>query len=291
MPRVLFAGLTTIDIQFFVDKFPHPNEKVKGSIPTILVGGPALNAAVGHAFLAGNSDLLTAVGEHSFSSFIQDDLGACNVNITDFHAKEPTSPVIACAITSPNGDRSVLSHHPTNHSLSIDIAALLDATNPDLILIDGFYPNVSLKLCEEAGLKAISVVLDGGSWKTHLEELLPHVDIAICSADFLPPYCKNATDVENYLVAHGIKRIAITRGAESILFYENGRRGEVAVPTIKITDSLGAGDFFHGAFCYYWAKTFDFEWSLKRASLFASETCMYPGTRSCFKSMSKEQFF
>ena len=49
----LFLGLTTIDIQYFVDSFPASNVKVKTHPPEIMVGGPATNAAVAFAHLNG----------------------------------------------------------------------------------------------------------------------------------------------------------------------------------------------------------------------------------------------
>jgi len=36
--RGLFAGLTTIDIQYFVDVFPSSNKKVKTALPKITSG-------------------------------------------------------------------------------------------------------------------------------------------------------------------------------------------------------------------------------------------------------------
>jgi sugar/nucleoside kinase (ribokinase family) len=42
-------------------------------------------------------------------------------------------------------------------------------------------------------------------------------------------------------------------------------------------DTLGAGDVFHGAFCYYFAQTGDFAGSLQAASRVAAVSCRYFG--------------
>lgn len=47
-----------------------------------------------------------------------------------------------------------------------------------------------------------------------------------------------------------------------------------------VSDDLGAGDIFHGAFCYYYLKNSDFCDSLCRASAIAGHSCLFPGTRS-----------
>ena len=62
----LFIGLTTIDIQYFVDTFPESNRKVKTEAPEIFVGGPATNAAVAFAKLNNGAFLASPVGKNPF---------------------------------------------------------------------------------------------------------------------------------------------------------------------------------------------------------------------------------
>ncbi|PTN09318.1 sugar/nucleoside kinase (ribokinase family) [Mangrovibacterium marinum] len=290
MSSVLFAGLSTIDIQYFVPGFPSSNQKVKCKPPDLLVGGPALNAAVAYAFLAGEANLLSAVGHSPFNPLIQQDLQEHAVHLIDFIVAKSTNPVLATVITSANGDRSILSHHPEDHSFFLDVQALFDQLQPELVLVDGFYPQMTLRVCEEATARNIPVVFDGGSWKPHLESLLPFFDLIICSADFRPPGCNSSGDVIRFFHQHQKSEVAISRGADSILCAGQGHICEIAVEKLKIKDSLGAGDFLHGAFCYYWLKNRNFESALRLASSFASQTCRYEGTRKCFAELKKEQF-
>ncbi len=53
----------------------------------------------------------------------------------------------------------------------------------------------------------------------------------------------------------------------------------VAVPQINPVDTLGAGDIFHGAFCYYILQR-DFPSALAAASQVAARSCEFFGTRS-----------
>jgi len=291
MPLVLFAGLTTIDIQYFVDQFPGPNQKIKSASPAILVGGPAANAAAGYAFLSGNATLLTAIGTNSFRKTILDDFESLNVDAIDFIENEQKEAVLATVITSANGDRAIVSHHPEDHAAhSIDFVSLLDQTTPIAIMVDGFYPSMTLALCREAKRRGVTVIFDGGSWKTHLDALIPFLDIVICSADFMPPGCSSHSEVFGFFKNRGIKKVAISRGEEPILFCEEAGIKEIAIENRPIVDSLGAGDFLHGAFCHYWKKGYDFEACLRAASEFASATCSYKGTRICFSELSQDEF-
>ncbi|WP_163711814.1 PfkB family carbohydrate kinase [Mangrovibacterium lignilyticum] len=290
MPQVLFAGLTTLDMQYQVDQFPGSNEKVKCKPPDILVGGPAANAAAAFAFLNGDSLLLTAIGANSFYQFIDEDFKRFGIRAIDFIEGKKVNPVFASVITSSNGDRTILSHHPENHKLDLSFADLLIEEKPAAILVDGFYPDMTLSLCRAAKEQNITTIFDGGSWKPHLSDLIPLLDLVICSAEFMPPGCSTHQDVFEYFRNQGITQIAISRGEKSILYCEGGDIQEIQTVNQQIIDSLGAGDFLHGAFCYYWLKDRNFKTSLAKAGKIATATCNYTGTRNCFKELQQSKF-
>jgi sugar/nucleoside kinase (ribokinase family) len=131
----------------------------------------------------------------------------------------------------------------------------------------------------------VPVVMDSGSWKRGMSQLLPFVDIAICSADFRPPKCRDIRDVFDYLRDRGIRRIAITRGASPLSYEEDGQQGTISVARIRPKDTLGAGDVFHGAFCYYACQPdTTFRDALVKAGRVATFSCRFSGTRSWMKA-------
>ena len=81
-----------------------------------------------------------------------------------------------------------------------------------------------------------------------------------------------------------MKDAAITRGEYSILFSHAEAQGEIHIEKIEAIDTLGAGDFFHGAFCHYYAREDHFENSLARASKIAAQSCQSFGTRQWMES-------
>lgn len=90
-----------------------------------------------------------------------------------------------------------------------------------------------------------------------------------------------------FLAAQGIRQVAITRGAAPIRFVDNGERGRIAVEKIRPIDTLGAGDVFHGAFCYYASlPRQDFRQALAAAAKMATFSCRYLGTRSWMKEFA-----
>lgn len=278
----LFIGLTTVDIQFFTDKFPEPNKKVKTEPPVILVGGPVTNAAVAFAYLNGGANLVSAVGKNPFYDFIQKDFEKTQIRFTDLTASQETNPVLAAVVTSKqNGDRNIFTHQPETVQPEFSAEKLFERICPEIVLLDGFYPEFALQSARLALQNNIPVVLDCGSWKPQYEELLNFTDVAICSADFHPPGCSNSEAVFEYLKQKGVKYPAVSRGSQSLLFQHKKGRGEVPVKKVKVADTLGAGDFLHGAFCYYFLQeNFDFFKALKQAVEVASFTCQFAGTRS-----------
>ena len=280
--RGLFTGLTTIDIQHFVSSFPSANKKLKSHHPPeIIVGGPATNAAVAFAHLNGSAFLASATGENSFASHITTDFKNTYVQHFDLAEKRNYKPVIASVVTAlDNGDRNIFTHQPEEITPAISPAELFLQTKPEIILADGFYPEFTLPCLQLARSKNVPVVLDCGSWKPQYDEMLGFANFVICSADFLPPHCIDSVGVFEFLKQRNVKYAAISRGNKNILFYEKEKQGEIEIETIKVTDTLGAGDFLHGAFCFYWLQYNHFEKALEKASKLASYTCKYRGTRS-----------
>ncbi|KOH46324.1 PfkB family carbohydrate kinase [Sunxiuqinia dokdonensis] len=177
MKRALFFGLTTLDIQYYSDEFPEANVKVKTDPPEFFVGGPATNAAVAYAALNGEANLLAAIGESPFRSLFIDDFRSTGVSCLDLLKDQQVQPVLATVITSSGGQRTIFTHNPRKLAVSFDEKKLFDEHRPELLMLDGFYPEVAGRLAKEAKSRQIPVVFDGGSWKPHLPELLPFVDV------------------------------------------------------------------------------------------------------------------
>ncbi len=282
MPEIngLFVGLSTIDIQFGVNHFPVINSKTKAEKYGVYTGGPAANAAAAFSYLGGNTRFITAIGENVFTDFMYKDFKKLNVEIFDLMRNRAFEPVFASIITSENnGDRTVFSYHPPKNK-ALDLADFeLPADKIDIILLDGFYMNTAKKVAKWGQENNIPVVLDGGSWKPGMDELIAFIDIAICSNDFTPPTLKLDSDIRDYFLKRNISKVAVTRGEKSIYFVNNNENSEIEVPKITAVDTLGAGDFFHGAFCFYFVQTKHFIKALKKASQIAARSCQYFGTR------------
>lgn len=284
MTHGIFVGLSTIDIVYYVDEFPAPNTKVAAYGQYVFVGGPAANAAIAFAHLGGQATLVTAVGRHPLAHVIRRELENYSIRLVDLNPDFEDAPVLSSAAVNRNGRRSVVSANATRIPTPSAEADRDLCGRAAVVLVDGHYMPACQAWAAAAKDRGVPVVLDGGSWKNGTKELLKCVHTAICSADFLPPRCSLDDDVMRFLESFGIASIAITHGAEPIQFVSGQSSGIMRVPRVEAIDTLGAGDIFHGAYCYYASIGFDFAEALAEAAKIAAESCRFMGAREWMKS-------
>ena len=275
----LFIGLITLDLIYLAPSPPQNNQKLVANDYSVAAGGPATNAAVTFSYLGKKSQILGVLGSHPITQLISTDLTNYQVEVIDLDINKKTSPPVSSIIvTQSTGERAVISINSVKTQANINSIPDNILENVDLILCDGHQMTISKVMAENAKHRNIPVVIDGGSWKPGFEEILPFVDYAICSDNFYPPNCQNKEDVFNYLQSFKIPHIAITQGEKPIEYVSNNQRDLIPIPKIKVIDTLGAGDIFHGAFCHYILQT-NFPDALVLASNIAGRACQHFGSR------------
>ncbi|MGV9666400.1 PfkB family carbohydrate kinase [Nocardia niigatensis] len=279
----VFAGLSTLDLAYAVDRYPAEDSKTQAADLFLGAGGPAANAAVTYAFLSGATPaLVTALGKHPLAELIRGDLGQYGVTTVDLTPDgDQQPPVSSIIVATAAATRTIVSLDGSRIHPVLDAAAadLLGAAT--VLLLDGHYPEPALRLATAARAAGVPVVLDAGRWRPVHGELLPVVDIAICSSAFTPPgvQADSAGKVFEYLHATGPRQAAITGGGGPIRYSVDGERGEISVPEASAVDTLGAGDILHGAFCHFHERGADFPVALRHAATVATASCGFIGTR------------
>lgn len=276
---LLFVGRSTWDLGYACRCFPEEDGKLSATHFWSSAGGCALNAAVAAQALGSQTRLATLVGGGPFAAAVHEELAEHGVALEDF--ADPNAeilPVSSVIVVPGNRSRTVVDQQPPQEvSRTPDPAALLDGI--DLVLADGFLPDLAVPLCREARARGIPVVLDGGSWKQWSGELILHIDCAIVSERFRPGG-KEADDILGAVRALGPSQAAVTRGERALSWSDGMRNGEIEPPPVEAIDTLGAGDVFHGAYCHFAAAGADFPQALERAAEVAARSCRHYGTRA-----------
>jgi sugar/nucleoside kinase (ribokinase family) len=290
-PAGLFVGLCTLDVIQLVDRVPASDEKLTAREQVVAAGGPAANAAVAFSHLGGAARLLTAIGSHPLGRAAVADLEQLGVTVTDLAADSAEPPAVSTVlVTASSGERAVASTNATGHRLTPpdDLDALVAGC--DIVEFDGHHMRLALAAARAARAAGRPTLLDGGSWKDGTRDLLPFIDVAVCSADFHPPGADTVPDVLRFLRAHGVAHAAVSRGGQPLVWAGPGGEGTVEAPAVRVADTLGAGDFLHGALAHALAvqdrhpAPGSFAEALRAAVTVASRACASFGTRAWLRN-------
>ncbi len=263
-PVIVCAGLTTIDIAQVVTELPSANTKMIAEDAWLDVGGPAANAARVAQRHGCEVRLVTALGDSELATIARQRL--VGIEIIDVAPPSHQLPVSTVFIT-PDGSRAVVSRNATAlGAIELPDPAVLDTV--EAVLHDGHLLDASLAL---AANPAPIHVLDGGSWKPGLENLLPMIDLAVVSADFALP-SRDPDQALSDLSDFGIPRLVRTRGQEPVQAMIGGHLELFPVPQVRVVDSTGAGDVLHGSLVAQLAGGTDFTAALRNAIAEASDS-------------------
>lgn len=284
MASGIFVGLSTIDLIYTVDEFPSANRKAVARGQAVLAGGPATNAAITFSHLRGDATLVSPAGRHALAALLRDELKRYKVEHIDLTPESDEPPAVSSVWVNGRGERSVVSVNTTRINIPTPQVDQSKLERTRILMVDGHSMSACQAWAEAARSRRVPVVFDGGSWKPGTEQLLRSVDTAICSADFRPPGCSDEVSTIEYLRSAGVQHIAITHGANPIRAVEDSFAGMVEVPHVEAVDTTGAGDIFHGAFCYFASIGCEFADALNEASKVAAESCRFHGTREWMKA-------
>jgi sugar/nucleoside kinase (ribokinase family) len=273
-PRALFVGRSTYDLCFVLPRYPEEDTKSEVEGYYQAAGGPALNAAIVFAALGGEATLFTASGTGEMAISMRRELADYGVALHDAsETQKDVLPISSILINRVTGTRTIYTHAPERQVVAVTEAQLDAVPRPGLVMSDGHVPELAETVLKWARARGIPTLLDGGSWKDWMPQLLKLTDIAVISERFSIPRVKTIEDRFSYLQQCGVSKLAVTCGPGIIAWREGQKSGEIHPTTVAAIDTLGAGDAFHGSFCRYYLEGEGFEAALHHAASLASRSC------------------
>ena len=237
-------GLATVDLVQRVERIPRVDEKAEAESVEIAAGGPATNAAVTAAALGAEVILITAVGSHPLGVMVRDDLEAHGVGLLDAVPYAPEPPALsAVTVQSSTGQRTIVSRNAADVHVRVPPVFSRLVSGADVVLVDGHHPALALA----AARTGRPLVVDAGSWRPVLAQVLPHATVVACSSGFRVPGANTPKAMAASIRAAGVRRVAITHGPDPVHWWSDQGSGRIAVPRAAAVDTAGAGDVFHGA--------------------------------------------
>ncbi|HET9519286.1 MAG TPA: PfkB family carbohydrate kinase, partial [Actinoplanes sp.] len=186
--HIVCVGLATVDLVHRVNRIPGVDEKIQADAADIATGGPAANAAVTAAALGASATLVSAVGAHPLGGLIRDDLRRYGVRLLDAAPGETRPPpVSAVAVLAGSGQRSIVSHNAASADVAVPAGMDQVVADADVVLVDGHHPALAEAAVHAARRARRLVLVDAGSWRPVLAQVLPAADVVACSATFRVP--------------------------------------------------------------------------------------------------------
>jgi sulfofructose kinase len=251
-PKILCAGIAVQDIVMRVQAFPAPGTKVAASEFIITGGGCAANAAVTIARLGGRVAFAGPLGgpEDAVSVRILGDLGDEGIDCSGVERVPGGTASVSLILLDAGGEKTIATRRGVKLGDTLPRAADKLVADADAVLVDNRFPQFVTAVCRAAQARKIPTIIDLDQATAVDDPLLAlgtHV-ISSTEALFATTGCKDYGDALKKLAEHVPGFLAITDGPKGVYWLDRGELRHLPAFRIKVIDSLGAGDAFHGGF-------------------------------------------
>jgi len=292
---IVGVGLNATDTLILLPRFPSYGGKLPFDREILSPGGQVASAMVTCASLGLRTKYIGSLGDDERGAIQLESLRASGVNLDDIEIRANCPNQSAyILIDQTTGERTVLWHR--DECLRIDPASL----TPDkiacarLLHIDGHDTPAVSRAAEIARRHQIPVSVDVDTIYPGFELVLPNVDYLVGSSEF-PSRWTGEPDPFRALAMiqdeYGMRVAAMTLGAAGSLARAEGRFVYTPGFIVDCVDTTGAGDVFHGAFCYAVIESMPVREALEFSNAMAALNCTALGARGHISNLAEAQAF
>ncbi len=245
-------------------------------------GGMVGTAMTAVARLGGRAEIWASVGSDLVGQRIIDDLAREGVDTSQVRRIEgQTGPTVIACVDEPTGERTFTGGVGWGHLHQTDLGDPARLAQAACILIDGHHHGSALRAARECRRRGVPVVADfGHPVNEKLRELLPYIDHAIVSESCAQSISDDARQACEGIQQLGPRHVCVTLGDRGLASLHGERFRRLSAFEVDVIDTTGAGDVFHGAFCYGLAEGLCLERNLVFASAAAALKCRALGGRA-----------
>jgi sulfofructose kinase len=288
---IVGVGLNATDTMLMVPHFPAYAGKVPFQEEVVCPGGQVASAMVTCARLGLRVKYIGAVGDDWRGQIQMESLQGTGVNLDHVQLRRGCPNQSAYIIIDRStGERTVLWRH--EECLRIDPAEIAEEqiTCARLLHIDGHDTPAVARAAEIARRHGIPVTVDVDTIYHGFDRVLPNVDYLVASSEF-PPNWTGVNDpfqaLETLQNEYGMKVAAMTLGAHGSLARLDGQFIYSPAFVVNCVDTTGAGDIFHGAFCYAVLRGMGMRDALDFSNAMAALNCTALGARGGIRTVEE----
>lgn len=290
---VVGVGLNATDSLLIVPQFPAYGGKAPFVKEILSPGGQVASAMVTCSRLGLATKYIGAVGDDARGRIQLDSLREARIDISHVQQRENCPNQSAYIIIDQStGERTILWQRPDCLRISPEQITPEQITCAKLLHIDGHDTPAVEHAARIARKNGIPVTVDVDTIYRGFDRVLPYVDYLIASTNF-PVQWTSLTDpfqaLELIQKEYGMTVAAMTLGSHGALALTAGKFHYSPAFVVNCKDTTGAGDIFHGAFCYAMVKNYSIDEAMEFANAMAALNCKALGAQGGIASISAAQ--
>ncbi|MBZ2186802.1 MAG: ribokinase [Bryobacter sp.] len=290
---VVGIGLNATDTLIIVPHFPSYAGKGPFSQEILSPGGQVASAMVTCARLGLRTRYVGTIGDDDRGRVQIESLLGSGINL-DFVQQRTGCPNQSAyiIIDQSTGERTVFWQRPDCLRLRPEEITEEMITSARLLHIDGHDTPAMEKAARIARENGIPVTVDVDTIYKGFERVLPYVDYLVASSEF-PIQWTHQSDplkaLELIQEEYGIRCAAMTLGAHGALALYEGKFHYSPAFVVNCVDTTGAGDVFHGGFCYGVLAGWGIDQILDFSNAMGALNCTAIGARGGIATLDKAE--
>ena len=280
---IVGIGLNATDTLILLSKFPAYAGKVAFDREILSPGGQVASAMVTCARLGLRVKYIGTIGDDERGRIQIESLRQTGINLDDVQVRANCPNQTAyILIDQTTGERTVLWRR--EECLRLDPASIKEEqiVCARMLHIDGHDTPAVARAAEIARRHGIPVTVDVDTIYHGFDKVLPYVDYLVASSEF-PVQWTNEHDpfkaLRTIQEEFDIPVAAMTLGAHGALARKDGEFIYSPAFVVNCVDTTGAGDVFHGAFCYAVLQSMPIRDALEFSNAMAALNCTALGAR------------
>jgi len=288
---VVGVGLNATDTLLIVPHFPAYAGKVPFEEEHLSPGGQVASAMVACARLGLRAKYIGAVGDDLRGRVQIESLQGTGINLDHIKRREGCANQSAyIVIDRSTGERTVLWRRDECLKIRPEEITEEMIACARLLHIDGHDTPAVARAAEIARRRGIPVTIDVDTIYKGFESVLPNVDYLVASSEF-PAAWTGEPDpfraLELIQREYGMKVAGMTLGAHGALALSAGRFHYSPAFVVNCVDTTGAGDVFHGGFCYAVLQGMPMREALDFSNAMAALNCTALGARGGIRGLEE----
>lgn len=251
---VVGIGLNATDTLIIVPHFPSYAGKGPFSDEILSPGGQVASAMVTCATLGLRTKYIGTIGDDERGRVQMESLLGSGINLDHVQMRKGCPNQSAYIIIDQStGERTVFWQRPDCLRLDPSEISPEMITTSRLLHIDGHDTPAMEKAARIARENGIPVTVDVDTIYKGFERVLPYVDYLIASSEFPIQWTHQSDPMKALEIIqdeYNIHCAAMTLGAHGALARIDGKFHYSPAFVVNCVDTTGAGDVFHGGFCY-----------------------------------------